>query len=188
MIALLAALAFGGLEDAKSLTRRDDGRFDVECRDGSRSTVTVADVRGDNVCGSASGRIGLVCTKDDRAYEKYKLSRSSDGWQFGDSLDRDVCEQRVAEAREGLVCSKNPEKAYDSWYLTRTRDGGRLGAAMTEADCMDRLVETRDGMACAKDPDKYDAWWVVKTSDGARLGSRVSLEACQSAIETARPQ
>jgi hypothetical protein len=59
--------------DILTMTRRDDGRFDVVCRDQTRETVTAEDIRADRVCRGGGGgggggtgtRLGIIYGRSD---------------------------------------------------------------------------------------------------------------------------
>lgn len=66
------ALESAAVSDILTMTRRDDGRFDVLCRDNTREVVTADDIRADRVCRGASApdagpgaRLGVIFGRTD---------------------------------------------------------------------------------------------------------------------------
>src|SRR5215207_2626585 len=62
------AAGSAAVTDILTMTRRDDGRFDVVCRDQTREIVTADDIRADRVCrgGGATGtRLGIIYGRSD---------------------------------------------------------------------------------------------------------------------------
>lgn len=89
------------VSDILTMTRRDDGRFDVVCRDNTREIVTADDIRADRVCrggpaapDAGAGRLGVIFGRTDsceasaaivtvrESTDCMRLSASEEAWSI----------------------------------------------------------------------------------------------------------
>ncbi|MBI4406058.1 MAG: hypothetical protein HY537_18005 [Deltaproteobacteria bacterium] len=168
------------VEDAESIIKRPDGRFDVKCNDGTREIVTVQQLKDNEVCrnGSSIGRFQVEC--EGSAFRVYPV-RAKDGFRFGSYMSGDECLQVARAALRDIVCS---QVGTGNWYITRISDGKRLGRPTNFNSCIAASYFNRQSMTCA--PFASGNWRPTKVQTGETIGFDTNFEQCLTALKKTR--
>ncbi len=105
---------------------------DQQARDIQTLQVEIQNLR--NQLGSpyaANDGKPVICTADNVG--RFYITRSSDGFRFGEGTTLDLCRAAIQDASPNFVCSPDP---FGRFYPTRISNGERLGEGVPFNLCL----------------------------------------------------
>lgn len=168
------------VSNVQLMEMRDDGRFDINCKDSRVEIRTASEVTNNDVCNTDQNRDGPIqCRLASNG--KFTLNRSRDGAHLGDpnaSPSRDNC-LSIAESSEFTTCI--PSRI--GGYFLADVDGKLLGDYGSRGfeNCMNAMAKSSKRLACA--PSRFGSGVnLTKVATNEKIGELETFDQCIKSI------
>ena len=137
--------AFAGVSHIKSMEQSADDRFNVICLDGRTEATSTRKILDNLVCvtegtSESISSKKVICTGDN-FFDRFSVTRISDGKQIGDQNSLKTCKQLVKASTDTLVCTG--DSFFDRFSVTRISDGKQIGSSSPLEGCLALINNTQ---------------------------------------------
>ena len=137
--------AFAGVSHIKSMEQSADDRFNVICLDGRTETTSTRKILDNLVCITEGASEPLSSKKvvcaGDSFFDKFSVTRISDGKQIGGTNPLRTCQRLVKSSTNTLVCTG--DDFFDKFSITRISDGKQIGSSSSLESCLALISNTQ---------------------------------------------
>ncbi|NEO17125.1 MULTISPECIES: hypothetical protein [unclassified Moorena] len=144
---LMPTSVLAGIKNVRYLHQNENNTFNVICLDGSLETVNTQAIINNSICHNISNpytpskpntpsKPKFICTGDN-FFDRYYVTRISDGKKFGDHSPLKTCKRILNGATDDLICIG--DNFFDRYYVTRISDGKKFGDHSPLKTCL-RLI------------------------------------------------